>query len=173
LLQLWSGPTSSDIVRIQSFLNIRSLALAPIVTKQSKNASYLDECLKGVYLSFVRNSKNTSVHTLPSINLMRNLAVELYGLNQDLSYQHAFTFVRQLAIHLRGAMQNTTKVCNISSDVIVVYPHWTNVQCTWIHHCRRASKQSITGNMFIVLTFGQMCSQLIATPNERIMSNHL
>jgi nucleolar complex protein 2 len=100
-------------VRIQSFLNIRSLAMAPIVTKNSKSGSYLDECLKGIYLTFVRNSKNTNVHTLPSINLMRNLAVELYGLNQDLSYQHAFTFVRQLAIHLRGAMQTKTKVSYI------------------------------------------------------------
>jgi nucleolar complex protein 2 len=110
LLELWSGTSSSDVVRIQSFLNLRSLAMAPIVTKYSKNGSYLDECLKGIYLTFVRNSKNTSVHTIPSINLMRNLAVELYGLDQHLSYQHAFTFVRQLAIHLRGAMQTKTKV---------------------------------------------------------------
>ncbi|CAO3691336.1 unnamed protein product [Umbelopsis ramanniana] len=155
LLQLWSGPTSSDIVRIQSFLNIRSLALAPIVTKQSKNGSYLDECLKGVYLSFVRNSKNTSVHTLPSINLMRNLAVELYGLNQELSYQHAFTFVRQLAIHLRGALQNTTTE-SFKTVYNWQYVHcidfWANVFATYCNTERADYEESPLASMIYPLT---------------------
>ena len=41
---------------------------------------------------------------------MRNLAVELYGLDQALSYEQAFVYIRQLAIHLRGAMHQKTKV---------------------------------------------------------------
>ncbi|CAO3677368.1 unnamed protein product [Umbelopsis vinacea] len=145
LLELWAGTSSSDVVRIQSFLNIRSLAMAPIVTKESKSGSYLDECLKGIYLTFVRNSKNTSVHTLPSINLMRNLAVELYGLNQDLGYQHAFAFIRQLAIHLRGAMQTKTKE-SFKTVYNWQYVHcidfWANVLSTYCSTAREGHEKS-------------------------------
>lgn len=52
----------------------------------------------------------TNIHTLPAINLMRNLAVELFGIDQTLSYQQAFVYIRQLAIHLRGAMQTKSSV---------------------------------------------------------------
>ncbi|KAG2178760.1 hypothetical protein INT43_001606, partial [Umbelopsis isabellina] len=155
LLELWSGTSSSDVVRIQSFLNIRSLAMAPIVTKNSKSGSYLDECLKGIYLTFVRNSKNTNVHTLPSINLMRNLAVELYGLNQDLSYQHAFTFVRQLAIHLRGAMQTKTKESYkavYNWQFIHCIDFWANVFSTYCSTAREDHESSPLHAMIYPLT---------------------
>ncbi|KAF7730563.1 Nucleolar Complex 2 protein [Apophysomyces ossiformis] len=109
LLDLWSNATSTDHVRIQCFLAIRSLAVTPVTAKKGLT-NFLDVCLKNVYLTFVRNCKTTNQHTLPAINLMRNLAVELYGINQDLSYQQAFIYIRQLAIHLRGAMQLKTKV---------------------------------------------------------------
>ncbi|KAJ8655706.1 hypothetical protein O0I10_008591 [Lichtheimia ornata] len=107
LLELWSTFTSSDNLRIQSFLAIRSLAVARV--HKGKPNTYLDLCLRNIYLTFVRNCKGTNEHTLPSINLMRNLATQLYAIDLDLSYQQAFVYIRQLAIHLRNAMQLKNK----------------------------------------------------------------
>lgn len=107
LLELWSTFTSSDNLRIQSFLAIRSLAVARV--NKGKPNTYLDLCLRNIYLTFVRNCKGTNEHTLPSINLMRNLATQLYAIDLDLSYQQAFVYIRQLAIHLRNAMQLKNK----------------------------------------------------------------
>ncbi|KAI9499419.1 Noc2p family-domain-containing protein [Zychaea mexicana] len=122
LLNMWSNFTSSDNVRIQSFLAIRSLTTAP-VPKATKQSTYLDLALKNIYLTFVRNCKNTNAHTLPAINLMRNLAVQLYGIDQELSYQQAFVYIRQLAITLRNAMQTKTKESYTS-----VY-NWQFIHC--------------------------------------------
>ncbi|KAG0170562.1 Nucleolar Complex 2 protein [Apophysomyces sp. BC1015] len=135
LLDLWSRASSTDHVRIQCFLAIRSLAVAPIVSKKG-STNFLDVCLKNVYLTFVRNCKSTNQHTLPAINLMRNLAVELYGINKELSYQQAFIYIRQLAVHLRGAMQLKTKESYKSVynwQYIHCVDFWANVLGT---HCQ-------------------------------------
>ncbi|KAK7055141.1 Noc2-domain-containing protein [Favolaschia claudopus] len=99
-LELWSS--AEDSIRIAAFLAIRKLA-------SSTDESILDSVLKGTYLSFVRSSKSTSVHTLPSINLMKNSASEVFSLDPAASYQHAFGYIRQLAIHLRNSMKVKTK----------------------------------------------------------------
>ena len=52
----------------------------------------------------VRNSKFTSVNTLPLINFMHRSFVELYQINTELAYKHSFVYIRQLAIHLRNAI---------------------------------------------------------------------
>lgn len=125
LLNAWSTLGSADTVRIQAFLAIKSLAVAavPEGTKSTKPQGYLDLCLKNVYLTFVKNCKNTNLHTLPVINLMRNLAVQLYGINLTLSYQQGFVYIRQLAIHLRQAMKvRSTKNHNM------VY-NWQYIHC--------------------------------------------
>jgi nucleolar complex protein 2 len=54
--------------------------------------------------------RNTSVHTLPSVNLIKNTAAELFALEPARSYPHAFTFIRTLAIHLRTVVRSTTSV---------------------------------------------------------------
>ncbi|KAI8982076.1 Noc2p family-domain-containing protein [Mycotypha africana] len=106
LLHAWASPTSADMVRVQAFLSIKSLAVAPVPAANKYGAKgYLDMCLKNVYLTYVKNCKNTNMHTLPVINMMRNLAVQLYGIHPTLSYQQAFVYIRQLAIYLRQAMK--------------------------------------------------------------------
>lgn len=126
LLNAWSNLGSSDSVRMQSFLGIKSLSLVTIPANKdtkSRPQGYLDLCLKNVYLTFVKNCKNTNLHTLPVINLMRNLAVQLYGINLTLSYQQGFVYIRQLAIHLRQAMKvRSTKNHNM------VY-NWQYIHC--------------------------------------------
>ncbi|KAJ7223081.1 Noc2-domain-containing protein [Mycena pura] len=99
-LDLWSS--AQDNIRIAAFLAIRKLASAT-------DESILDTVLKGTYMTLVRSSKSTSAHSLPSINLMKNSASEVFSLDQGASYQHAFGYIRQLAIHLRNSMKVKTK----------------------------------------------------------------
>ncbi len=102
LLRLWG--TSDHRTRIESFLRIRELCLW-----MPDSHRILETSLKGVYLTYVRNAKFVSQQTLPVINFMSNCVVELYGLDDVSSYQHAFVYVRQLAIHLRNAIIHKTK----------------------------------------------------------------
>ncbi|KAJ6619052.1 Noc2-domain-containing protein [Mycena sp. CBHHK59/15] len=99
-LDLWSS--AEDRIRIAAFLAIRRLASAT-------DESILDNVLKGTYLTLVRSCKATSAHTLPAINLMKNSASEVFGLDPGAAYQHAFGYIRQLAIHLRNSMKVKTK----------------------------------------------------------------
>ncbi|KAF9445982.1 Noc2-domain-containing protein [Macrolepiota fuliginosa MF-IS2] len=99
-LELWSS--AEDDIRIGAFLSIRRLAL-------SSDDSILDTILKNTYLTLIRSSKSTNVHTLPSINLMKNSASEVFCIDHAVAYQHAFGYIRQLAIHLRNSMKIKTK----------------------------------------------------------------
>ncbi|ETW79731.1 hypothetical protein HETIRDRAFT_322642 [Heterobasidion irregulare TC 32-1] len=99
-LELWS--TADDSVRIAAFLAIRKLATAT-------DESILDMVLKSTYLTLIRSAKSTNIHSLPLINLMKNSASEIFCLNPEAAYQHAFGFIRQLAIHLRNGMKMKTK----------------------------------------------------------------
>ncbi|KAI0060116.1 Noc2-domain-containing protein [Artomyces pyxidatus] len=99
-LGLWS--TADDSVRIAAFLAMRKLASAT-------DESILDMVLKSTYLTLVQCSKSTSAHTLPSITFMKNSASEIFCLSHSAAYQHAFGYIRQLAIHLRNSMKIKTK----------------------------------------------------------------
>ncbi|TFK37615.1 Noc2p family-domain-containing protein [Crucibulum laeve] len=99
-LELWSS--AEDSIRMASFLSIRKLAGAP-------DESIMDNILKSTYLALIRSSKSTSTHTLPSINLMKNSASEIFCVDHAMAYQHAFGYIRQLAIHLRNSMKVKTK----------------------------------------------------------------
>ncbi|KAH9856369.1 Noc2-domain-containing protein [Lenzites betulinus] len=99
-LSYWSS--AEDNVRISAFLSVRRLAGA-------MDESVLDLVLKNTYLTLVRSCKSTSAHTLPTINLMKNSASELFCTDHSASYQHAFGYIRQLAIHLRNSMKTKTK----------------------------------------------------------------
>lgn len=114
MLELWS--TAADNVRIAAFLSLRKIAKAG-------DEAMLDFCLRGVYHSFIRSTKLTTVHTLPSINLMKNSGSELYSLDSSAAYQQAFSFIRQLAIHLRNALK--TK----SADAFKSVYNWQYLHC--------------------------------------------
>ncbi|CAI2162807.1 7296_t:CDS:10 [Funneliformis geosporum] len=114
LLQHWG--TSEDKVRVVAFINIRKLALtAP--------SPFIDLCLKGIYSTFVQFCKETSVFTISSINLMSNCAVEIYGLDFKRSYQSAFGYIRQLAIHLRNSMNMK------SEETFSAVYNWQYIHC--------------------------------------------
>ena len=73
-----------------------------------------ETCFKALYAGLVRASRNTNVHTLVSINLMKNSCAETLGLQgmEKVGYIVGFGSIRQLAVHLRNSITNNAKVCS-------------------------------------------------------------
>lgn len=95
LVTLWS--TADETVRVLAFLSILKIT-------RGQQTSLLNTILKAMYLSYIRNSKFVSPGTLPGINFMRRSLAEMFALDLNVSYQHVFLYIRQLAIHLRNAL---------------------------------------------------------------------
>ncbi|CAG7818300.1 unnamed protein product [Allacma fusca] len=95
LINIWAQ--GEDSCRVLAFLTLIRMA------NYSKEI-YLERFMKQMYISYVANSKFTSVNSWPSINFMRNCLVEIYILDTSTAYTIAFPFIRQLAIHLRNAV---------------------------------------------------------------------
>ncbi|WAR59536.1 hypothetical protein PtB15_11B176 [Puccinia triticina] len=100
LLELWSS--SSDQVRVAAILSLRRIAVAA-------DSTTMESIMKGVYTALIRSAKSTTVFTLPLINLMKNSASGLYLINPEISYPIVFSYIRQLAIHLRNSMKLKSK----------------------------------------------------------------
>jgi len=105
----WSSTSDStqefQSVRVNSFLRIRQLAL-------TQPFPFIEMCLKSVYLAYARSAKFANASSisslLPQLTFMGNCVVELYTLDYASSYQHSFIYIRQLALHLRTALQKKT-----------------------------------------------------------------
>lgn len=109
LTVLWSAPIDSSedyqVVRLHAFLRVRQLAM-------TQPFPFIEECLKKLYLAYAQRAKfataSSVTSALPTLTFMGNCVVELYSLDYHSSYQHAFMYIRQLALHLRAAMQKKT-----------------------------------------------------------------
>lgn len=62
-----------------------------------------------MYLTFVKSWKQYNDNNSQSFVVMRNCVTELYSMDTVASYQHAFVYIRQLAIHVRNAMTSMTE----------------------------------------------------------------
>ncbi|KAK3049231.1 Nucleolar Complex 2 protein [Extremus antarcticus] len=100
---IWSSSSNAESTRIAAFLVLRRLTTI-------SDAGIRENVLKTVYQGLVKGSRNTTIHTVTGMNLMKNSASELWGLvDPAVAYTTAFTFIRQLAIHLRTSIHNTAK----------------------------------------------------------------
>lgn len=99
VVNVW-GSTPDVETQIASFAFLNNAA-------REFSKSSLDMILKLTYSSFIKSCRKTNVHTMPMINFQKNSAAELFGIDETLSYQIGFDYVRQLAIHLRNSINNT------------------------------------------------------------------
>lgn len=100
---IYASPSHADVTRIAAFMVLRQLTVIG-------DPSIREAVLKASYQGIVQGSRNTTIHNLTGINLMKNSGVELWGLvDASQAYTQAFTFIRQLAIHLRNSILNKTK----------------------------------------------------------------
>ncbi|XP_035898562.1 nucleolar complex protein 2 homolog [Anopheles stephensi] len=96
LIGIWST-AEEETIRVLAFMCILKITHA-------QQSHFLSNVLKVMYLAYVKNSKFVSPNTLPNINFMRRSLGEMFLLNFNVSYQHMFLYIRQLAIHLRNAV---------------------------------------------------------------------
>ncbi|KAJ5259257.1 Ribosome assembly protein Noc2 [Penicillium angulare] len=99
---IWADVSTADATRITAFLLLRRLMVLG-------DAGIKESVLKATYEGVVKGSRNTTIHTLAGVNLMKNSAAEIWGIDQNVSYTTGFTFIRQLAMHLRSSITNTSK----------------------------------------------------------------
>ncbi|KAI0099216.1 Noc2p family-domain-containing protein [Nemania sp. FL0031] len=97
VVDFWSQTTSSEPLRIIAFLVLRRLVVVG-------DKGVREAVLKATYQGLIAGSRVTNVNTVQGINLMKNSAAELWGLDQSIGYTTAYNFIRQLAIHLRNSI---------------------------------------------------------------------
>lgn len=102
IVGIWANASTTEATRIVGFLLLRRHMVIG-------DSGLKETVLKASYEGVIKGSRNTTVHTLPGINLMKNSAAELWGIDQNVSYTTGFSFIRQLAMHLRSSITNTTK----------------------------------------------------------------
>lgn len=99
---VWSDSSNDEMTRISAFLVLRRLVVI-------SDASLREAVLKQVYQGLVKGARNTTIHNVQGINLMKNTASELWTLDSTVGYTTGFGFIRQLAVHLRSSITNKTK----------------------------------------------------------------
>ncbi|KAI0126340.1 Noc2p family protein [Xylariales sp. AK1849] len=97
VVNFWGQATSSESTRITAFLVLRRLVVVG-------DKGIREAVLKATYQGLVAGARVTNVNTVQGINLMKNSAAELWGIDQNVGYTTAFSFIRQLAIHLRNSI---------------------------------------------------------------------
>ncbi|KAH7391232.1 Noc2p family-domain-containing protein [Cadophora sp. MPI-SDFR-AT-0126] len=128
VVNIWSDTSSDEATRITAFLVLRRLAVIG-------DPGLREAVLKTVYQGLIRGSRSTTVHTIQGINLMKNSAAELWGIDAGVGYTTGFSFIRQLAIHLRNSITN-----NQQESYKTVY-NWQYVHsldfwsCVLSEHC--------------------------------------
>ncbi|KAK7431241.1 Nucleolar Complex 2 protein [Neonectria magnoliae] len=128
VVNFWAQPASSETTKITAFLVLRRLVVIG-------DKGIRETVLKAVYQGLIQGCRVTNANTIQGINLMKNSAAELWGIDQAVGYTTAFTFIRQLAIHLRNSI-----VHNKNDAFRIVY-NWQYTHsldfwsCVLAEHC--------------------------------------
>ncbi|KAI1825650.1 Noc2p family-domain-containing protein [Xylaria intraflava] len=132
----WSHTASSDTTRITAFLVLRRLVVVG-------DKGVREAVLKATYQGLIAGSRATNVNTIQGINLMKNSAAELWGLDQSIGYTTAYNFIRQLAIHLRNSIvhnQNESYKHVYNWQYIHSLDFWS---CVLSEHCNSVREAEI------------------------------
>jgi nucleolar complex protein 2 len=97
IVAFWSQSASSEATRLTAFLVLRRLVVIG-------DKGIRESALKAAYQGLIQGCRLTNLNTARGINLMKNSAAELWGIDQAIGYTTAFSFIRQLAIHLRNSI---------------------------------------------------------------------
>ncbi|KAI4194242.1 MAG: hypothetical protein LQ346_003718 [Caloplaca aetnensis] len=173
-VDIWSDTSTTDAARITAFLVIRRLAVI-------SDASIREAVLRTTYQGLVKGSRITNSHTLPAINLMKNSAAELWGVDPQIGYTTGFVYIRQLAVHLRTSITQPTKD-SYKQIYNWQYVHsldfWSRVLST---HCSPASNPTLKTSSdsplhpllypLVQITLGAL--RLIPTPTYYPLRFHL
>ncbi|KAG8674337.1 Nucleolar Complex 2 protein [Fusarium poae] len=128
VVNFWAQPASSETTKITAFLVLRRLVVIG-------DKGIRETVLKAVYQGLIQGCRVTNANTIQGINLMKNSAAELWGIDQAVGYTTAFSFIRQLAIHLRNSI-----VHNKNDAFRIVY-NWQYTHsldfwsCVLAEHC--------------------------------------
>ncbi|KAJ8545041.1 hypothetical protein K7X08_017624 [Anisodus acutangulus] len=98
LLHFWG--TGGGALPVVSFLFLRDLCM-------QLGFDCIDECFRGMYKAYLLNCQFMSASKLQHIQFLGNCFVELLRVDLPNAYQHAFVFIRQLAMILRDAHGST------------------------------------------------------------------
>lgn len=117
VVDVWSTTTEVDTqVATYAFLNNAA---------REYPKSTLEIILKTTYSTFLKNCRKTNVHSMDLINFSKNSAAELFGIDEQLSYKVGFEYVRQLAIHLRNTITNTSNTsATLGKDAYRAIYNW-------------------------------------------------
>ena len=117
VLTLWA--TGEESVRARSFIVIHKLCTA-------EPKKLLPLTLKGMYLTYVRHTKTSNPSALPRINFFVACITDIFGMDMELSYQHAFLSIRQLAVTLRTALSGKTRE---ATNAVCCWPFVNALRC--------------------------------------------
>ncbi|KAJ6713418.1 NUCLEOLAR COMPLEX 2 AND RAD4-RELATED [Salix purpurea] len=99
-LHFWS--TGEGVLPLVAFFFLRDICIRI-------GSDCLDDCFKGIYKAYVLNCHFVNAVKLQYIQFRANCVIELLGVDLPTAYQHAFVFIRQLAMILRDAITMKTK----------------------------------------------------------------
>lgn len=139
LVKEWSS--NSDMkLRLKSFVYLMRFV--------KKNPNCKEKAFKLVYLTFVKYSRQYNSHIHDSFIFMRNSVAEFFSTDPSCAYQHAFVYIRQLAIHVRNCMLNMNQ-----QNINTVYS-WQFINClrVWAYIITRPSLASSLSPLVYPLT---------------------
>eukprot|EP01059_Diplonema_ambulator_P006042 TRINITY_DN15816_c0_g1_i3.p1 TRINITY_DN15816_c0_g1~~TRINITY_DN15816_c0_g1_i3.p1 ORF type:complete len:657 (+),score=259.61 TRINITY_DN15816_c0_g1_i3:3047-5017(+) len=91
----------NEKLQLMAFLVVRDMA-----TPGRLPPPFTDICMKGMYLTFVKNTHSFTFETYSTVSYVMNQCVELFAVDLASAYQHVFVNTRQLAVYLRTALQS-------------------------------------------------------------------
>lgn len=99
-LHYWG--TETGAVPVVSFLFLRDCCIR-------LGSDCLDDCIRGMYKAFVLNCNQIKPAKLQHIQFLSNCFTVLLGVDTSYAYQHAFVYIRQLAMILKEELSCSTK----------------------------------------------------------------